>query len=215
MFLIFSQNSLESTWLRNSFLIKFIGRHLCENLFFDRLQACNFIKKRLPHRCFPVNFSKFLRTPFLCRAPSMIADVVLHLIPIAMIMDVLDSYFNAFHVIGLFLYPLKTLENLGFWFYRGYRNMLFVHVGKLWNSRSQMFFKTGVLKNFAIFTEKILYWSLFLIKLLDWRPAFLLKKRLPRFPVNIGKFLSKNSFFIEYLFIIVFRNFIWWQYYVF
>ena len=28
----------------------------------------------------------------------MIADVVLHLIPIAMIMDVLDSYFNAFHV---------------------------------------------------------------------------------------------------------------------
>ena len=44
----------------------------------------------------------------------MIADVVLHLIPIAMIMDVLDSYFNAFHVIGLFLYLLKTLENLGF-----------------------------------------------------------------------------------------------------
>ena len=28
-------------------------------------QACNFIKKRLWHRCFPVNFVKFLRTPFL------------------------------------------------------------------------------------------------------------------------------------------------------
>ena len=28
------------------------------------LQACNFIKKRLLHRCFPVNILKFLRTPF-------------------------------------------------------------------------------------------------------------------------------------------------------
>ena len=28
------------------------------------LQACNFIKKRLQHGCFPVKFVKFLRTPF-------------------------------------------------------------------------------------------------------------------------------------------------------
>ena len=27
--------------------------------------TCNFIKKRLCYRCFPVNFTKFLRTPFL------------------------------------------------------------------------------------------------------------------------------------------------------
>ena len=26
--------------------------------------ACNFISKRLWHRCFPLNFSTFLRTPF-------------------------------------------------------------------------------------------------------------------------------------------------------
>ena len=26
-------------------------------------KACNFIKKRLQHRCFPVNIAKFLRTP--------------------------------------------------------------------------------------------------------------------------------------------------------
>ena len=32
--------------------------------------------------------------------------------------------------------------------------ILFDHVGKRSNSRSQMFFKTGVLNNFAIFTEK-------------------------------------------------------------
>ena len=28
------------------------------------LKACNYIKKRLQHRCFPVKFPKFLRTPF-------------------------------------------------------------------------------------------------------------------------------------------------------
>ena len=28
-------------------------------------QACNFIKKSLQHRCFPVNIVKFLRTPIL------------------------------------------------------------------------------------------------------------------------------------------------------
>ena len=28
-------------------------------------QACNFIKKRLKHRCFPVNMAKFSRTPIL------------------------------------------------------------------------------------------------------------------------------------------------------
>ena len=29
------------------------------------LLACNFLKNRLQHRCFPVNIVKFLRTPFL------------------------------------------------------------------------------------------------------------------------------------------------------
>ena len=36
----------------------FTGKHLCWSL----LQACNFIKKRLQHWCFPVKFAKFLRT---------------------------------------------------------------------------------------------------------------------------------------------------------
>ena len=35
--------------------------------FFNKVagpQACNFIKMRLEHRCFPVKFAKLLRTPF-------------------------------------------------------------------------------------------------------------------------------------------------------
>ena len=55
-------------------------------------------------------------------------------------------------------------------------------------SRSQMFFKIGVLKLFANFTEKRLCWSLFLIKL----QAFMC------FPVKFSKFL-RMSFSIEHL----------------
>ena len=39
------------------------------------------------------------------------------------------------------------------------------------NSRLQMFFEIGVLKNFAIFTEENLCWSLLLIKLQAFRPT--------------------------------------------
>ena len=84
--------------------------------------------------------------------------------------------------------------------------MLLAHVGK----RSQMFSKTGVLKNFAIFTRKNLCWSLFLIKFQDWRPTFLFKKRLQT-PTQVFFCeyceIFKNSFFIEDLLIIPFRNF--------
>ena len=76
--------------------------------------------------------------------------------------------------------------------------MLLAHVGKGSNSRSQMFSKTGNLKNFAIFTGKKLCWSLFWRRFQDWRPAFLFKKRLQRrcFSVNIAKFL-RTAFLLK------------------
>ena len=53
--------------LRN--FAKFTGKQLCQSLFFNkvagRLRPTTLLKKRLWHRCFPVNFEKFLRTPFL------------------------------------------------------------------------------------------------------------------------------------------------------
>ena len=48
--------------------------------------------------------------------------------------------------------------------------------GSCKSSRLHMFFKMGVLKNFTIFTEKHLCWSLFLIRLQAWRPATLSKR---------------------------------------
>ena len=52
--------------LRN--FVKFTGKHLCQSLFFNKVagvRPATLLKKRLWHRCFPVNFAKFLRTPFL------------------------------------------------------------------------------------------------------------------------------------------------------
>ena len=46
---------------------KFTGKHLCQSFFFDKvagLRSATLFKKRLWRRCFPVNFAKFLRTPF-------------------------------------------------------------------------------------------------------------------------------------------------------
>ena len=45
---------------------KFTGKHLCHSLFFNKVAAlrpATSLKKRLWHRCFPVNFAKFPRTP--------------------------------------------------------------------------------------------------------------------------------------------------------
>ena len=38
---------------------------MCWSLFVIKLQACNFIKKRLQHRRFSMKFVKFLTTPIL------------------------------------------------------------------------------------------------------------------------------------------------------
>ena len=55
VFLKISQNSLENTCARVSFLVK--------------LQASGLFKKWLWHRHFSVNFAKFLETPFLTEYP--------------------------------------------------------------------------------------------------------------------------------------------------
>ena len=51
--------------LRN--FTKFTGKHLCQRLLFKKTPETpeTLLKKSLWHRRFPVNFAKFLRTPFL------------------------------------------------------------------------------------------------------------------------------------------------------
>ena len=52
--------------LRN--FAKFTGEHLCQSLFFNKvegLKPVTLLEKKLGHKCFSVNFAKFLRTPFI------------------------------------------------------------------------------------------------------------------------------------------------------
>ena len=54
-----SRSSRQEVFCKKGFLrnfAKFTGKHLCQSLFL--------IKKRVWHRCFPVDFAKFLSTPF-------------------------------------------------------------------------------------------------------------------------------------------------------
>ena len=44
---------------------------------FIRLRPAALLKKRLWHRCFPVNFQKFLRTPFLTEHQATAAEYLL------------------------------------------------------------------------------------------------------------------------------------------
>ena len=57
--------SVKQYVLRN--FAKLTGKHLCQSLFFNKvagLRPATLLKKRLLHRCFPVNFAKFLKIPF-------------------------------------------------------------------------------------------------------------------------------------------------------
>ena len=69
---------------------------------------------------------------------------------------------------------------------------------KLKSSRSQVVFKIGILKNFAIFTGEHLCWTLFLMRpeTFSLKACNFIKKRLQHryFLVNIVNFF-KNSFF--------------------
>ena len=58
--------SMKNVFLRN--FTKFTKQYLRQSLFFNKvadLGSVTLLKKKLWHRCFPVNFAKFLRKPFL------------------------------------------------------------------------------------------------------------------------------------------------------
>ena len=65
------RNSHQSCSIKKGALksfIKFTGKQLWQSLFLNKvagLSPANLFKKSLWRRCFPMNFAKFLRTPFL------------------------------------------------------------------------------------------------------------------------------------------------------
>ena len=70
LFSLKKRSSHRSCFIKNGVLqifAKFTGKQLCWNLFFNQvvdLRPAVLLKKRLQHRCFPVNLAKSLRTLF-------------------------------------------------------------------------------------------------------------------------------------------------------
>ena len=74
---------------------KFRGKHLCQGLFFNKvsgLRPATLLKKRLWHRCFAVNFAKFLRTPFLRNTYGPLLNIILNVLIIEISSNTLRKY---------------------------------------------------------------------------------------------------------------------------
>ena len=131
--------SVKRSFLRN--FVKFTGKHLCQSLFFNKvagLRPTTLLRKRFWHRCFPVNFAKFLRAPFLQNSPGQMLLIWVR-------------WVHSFSVNITLLWDFD-IETVAEKIFR--------------SSHSQMFFKKGVLKNFTKFSGRHLWWSVFLIKFL-------------------------------------------------
>ena len=95
---------------------KFTVKHLCHNLFFNKvahLGPATLLKKRLWHRCFPVTFVKFLKTPFFI-------EHLWWLLPTLLVPVTSDA--------NLRIFQYKLFRNIG------YFNSIFFKFGKVISS---------------------------------------------------------------------------------
>ena len=79
MLLIFPEAVIQRCPVKKVFFAKLTGKHLCQSLFFNKV-ACpppTLLKKRLWHRCFPLNFAKISKNTFSYKTPSVAASVFL------------------------------------------------------------------------------------------------------------------------------------------
>ena len=112
----------------------FTGKHVCWNLFLIKcycLNDYNFIKKKLQHRCFPVNIAKLFRAAFFYRAPPVPASsscwkfteavsTKIFLLPKCNDFQIFECFFNTLQPGVAYLHPLERSENLKvFWCFQG------------------------------------------------------------------------------------------------
>ena len=185
---------------------KLIGKHLCQILFFNKvagLRPATLLKKRLSHRCFLVNFAKFLILPFL---QNTFGQLLLY-IPALWIIDVYEICYN-FVLSLIFTLPncSKHKQRKGYdWFiltsFSGEREKLFIKnvfpqylVSKIW---SDNFVSLQFIHNLIslTFLDTVIYTWLALtitFKKLFRHLNLLLKRKVPRTKnfTSYGKNLS-------------------------
>ena len=107
--------------LRN--FAKFTGKYLCQSFFFNEvaiLRSATLFKKRFWHRCFPLNFAKFLRTSFLKEHLRWL-----------LIKPILESQSVHFSDIGLEKYPWLDYDIS--------KDSVTCHICKQQNKKSNLF----------------------------------------------------------------------------
>ena len=99
---------------------KFTGKHLRQSLFFEKvagLRAATLLKKKLWHRCFPVNFVKFSRTTFLQNTfGRLLLDDTVHLTRL-LLEALLYAYVKNVCFLPLFNECLNNLHFACFYFH--------------------------------------------------------------------------------------------------
>ena len=66
--MIIYRSSHQRCSLRKDFLrhcARVTGKYLCQSLYFNKVGPATLLKQKLRRRCFPMNYAKVLRTPFL------------------------------------------------------------------------------------------------------------------------------------------------------
>ena len=92
--------------LRN--FAKFIGKHLCRSLYFNKVVDPTLLKQRLRYRYFPVNFVQFLRKPFPTEHLRWLLLYMIILVTLLLILKICLSV-----EINFWKTPLKiTVKNL-------------------------------------------------------------------------------------------------------
>ena len=89
------------------------------------LKACNIIKKRLQHRCFPVKYAKFLRTPILkniCERLSLLFPLGF---PVSFKVTKAEKYIVMFNILNVLNNSLTNQSHNG-WKCRFLKNSFFL-----------------------------------------------------------------------------------------
>ena len=144
-------------------------------------QAWNFVKKRLQHRYFPVNVTKFLRTAILKNTCEWLLLFMLNVVVILiwlpfLLIIAMICWFKLANAWKLAFLEKQVWSRKWNWFWSWAkvallcngciikRKVLMLKATNYRSSHQSCTVKEGVLKNFANFTGKHVCWSLFLTK---------------------------------------------------
>ena len=136
--------SIRKGFLRN--FANYTVKHLSQVLFLKEVavDSANLLKKKLWHRCFPVNFAKFLRTSFL---QNISGQLLLNHSPVGTCMRV-DVYLLA----NCGQYRKNSLLNT---LKVRMRHLLFAQRTDFRSSHPEVFLRDGVLKICSKFTGEL------------------------------------------------------------